>query len=403
MPNPAASDLLRSALAARGRGRDDEALGFLKRAVSLEPSSPQAHANLGSMLGLLGRHDRAADCFRRALALWPDYPQAHQNLGVALEHLRRLEEAAASQRRAIELRPDYPEAWHHLGNALRKLGDPAEAEGAHRRALGLRPDYADALGGLAAALSDLGRAEEAVPLLRRRVQLQPASAAAHSDLLVHLHFLDGVTPEQLFAEHLTWAETHGRASGDTGGRGWLNDPDRRLRVGYVSPDFRSHPVPRFFEPLLEHHDCRAVEIFCYSDVPPAREDGVTRRLRGYGHAWRDVAGLPDARVAEAVRRDRVDVLVDLAGHMANPRLTVFALRPAPVQVTYLGYPDTTGLGAVDWRVTDAAADPPGLTDRFHAEKLYRLGGCAGATAPPAAVRRSAHSRRRGRAASPSGA
>ncbi|HEX8915890.1 MAG TPA: hypothetical protein VF796_26285, partial [Humisphaera sp.] len=140
-------------------------------------------------------------------------------------------------------------------------------------------------------------------------------------------------------------------------------------------DFRTYPAPRFFEPLLAHHDRAAVEVFCYSDVPPGKADAVTDRCRAYGHAWRDVAGLPDAAVAARVAADRVDVLVDLAGHMANPRLTLFARRAAPVQVTYLGYPGTTGLATVDYRLTDSLQDPPGAADRWHAERLWRLDPC----------------------------
>jgi predicted O-linked N-acetylglucosamine transferase (SPINDLY family) len=197
----------------------------------------------------------------------------------------------------------------------------------------------------------------------------PNSPVAYANLLTALHFPDGVGPDEIYAEHLRWAERHARSHYPRGTPSFANDwrSARPLRVGYISPDFREYPASRFFEPLLAHHD-RAI-------VRPQHHDAVMRRCQAYGHAWRDIAGMSDERVERIVRDDQIDVLVDLAGHMANPRLTLFGRRPAPVQVTYLGYPSTTGLGTMDYRFTDSLHDPPGQTERWHTERLVRLDPC----------------------------
>ena len=148
------------------------------------------------------------------------------------------------------------------------------------------------------------------------------------------------------------------------------DPERRLRIGYVSPDFRSHPVSYAVMPLLSNHDHRQVEIFCYAEV--ACPDDVTERLRGCADVWRDTAGLTDEQMAGMVRQDRIDILVDLALHTASNRLLVFARKPAPVQVTFAGYPGTTGLSAIDYRLTDPYLDPPGANDSCYSEQSIRL-------------------------------
>src|SRR6185503_13109431 len=157
------------------------------------------------------------------------------------------------------------------------------------------------------------------------------------------------------------------------------DPDRRLRIGYLSADFRRHPVTRFVESVMANHDRRAFDIICYDDA--AIPDETNLRLRSYGDTWRDVNKLTDAELAALVRRHRVDILIDLAGHIANYRLPVFARKPAPVQVTYQGYPNTTGLSQIDYRITDSLIDPPGLTERYHAEKLVRIDPCCWAYHP----------------------
>ena len=185
----------------------------------------------------------------------------------------------------------------------------------------------------------------------------------------------------MFAEHCRWAEVHAEPLGrDVVPLSSDGDPGRRLRVGYVSNNFREHSVAFFVEALLASHDRSKVEIFCYADIMLA--DEFSGRLRRHSAQWRVITGQSDAQVAELIRQDAIDILVDLAGHTARNRLLVFARKPAPVQVTYLGYCNTTGLSAMDYRFTDALADSPGTTEHLHTEQLVRLPDCAWCYRPP---------------------
>ncbi len=218
----------------------------------------------------------------------------------------------------------------------------------------------------------MGRSAEALEHYRQAVELEPNNAAFHGNLLYLLNYLPSYDAASLFAEHRAWARRHADPLLDTAAP-HANDrtAGRRLRVGYVSPNFRAQAVNFFVEPILREHDRRQCEVVCYSDV--ARPDSVTARLRGYADHWRDVLGQSDEQLSELVRNDRIDILVDLTGHMGSGgRLLAFARKPAPIQVTYIGYQNTTGMLAMDYRLTDDYADPPGLTDAFHTERLVRL-------------------------------
>jgi protein O-GlcNAc transferase len=356
------------------RGRTDEGIEMLRRACELQPDAPESLHNLAYVLGIRGHHAEAAGLLERSLQLRPAQPQVLYNLGVARERAGQLAQAERAYREAIALTPDCVEAHNGLGNVLRRCGRNEDAVNCHRAAIRVRPDFADAYAGLAHACGELGRQSEATACRRRYAELRPDSAGAGSDLLYNLHYDPAVSPQEMFEEHRRWARRHAdpltaHAVPHHNDR----DPHRKLRVGYVSADFRAHPVARFQEPVLAHHDREAFEVFCYSDVQ--RPDAVTERLRSYADVWRDTHGLSDEQLAEQVREDRIDVLVDLAGHAAGNRLLAFARRPAPVQVTCNGYIDTTGMAAMDYRLTDALHDLPGISDRFHTERLVRLPAC----------------------------
>jgi predicted O-linked N-acetylglucosamine transferase (SPINDLY family) len=296
--------------------------------------------------------------------------EVHTALGRLLGRQRRFAEAERCYREAVRLRPADPDCVRLLGDALAGQGKVDEAAGQFRQALRLRPGDAATQHHLGAALLERGDLPEALAALREAVRLRPADLTMHSALLCALNYDPGLDTAALFAEHRRWGELHGKAPAPpphANGR----DPARRLRVGYVSPDLCRHPVARFLEPILAHHDRAAVEAVCYADV--AVEDAVTARLRSMAAGWRSTRGVPDDQLAALVRADGIDVLVDLAGHTAGNRLRVFAARPVPVQVSYLGYPNTTGLAAVDYRLTDAVADPPG-EPVGHTEELVRLPG-----------------------------
>jgi len=249
-----------------------------------------------------------------------------------------------------------------------------EAAAAHRHAVALRPAYADALAALGNVLMEQGLSEEGVDCLRRAAELAPA-AAAGSALLYTMHYLAGRHEPELSAAHIAWAARYAEPLGrDIAPHENDPSPERRLRVGYVSPDFRDHTVPRFFEPALDRHDRSRFEVVCYNDTHTP--DATTRRLQPKADIWRETRGMPHAALADLVRQDRIDILVDLRGHAGDNRMLLFARRPAPVQVSMVGYFNTTGQSAIGYRITDALQDPFGCTAAFHAESLVRLeAGC----------------------------
>jgi predicted O-linked N-acetylglucosamine transferase (SPINDLY family) len=255
------------------------------------------------------------------------------------------------------------------GDRLLAAGQPAAALDAYDRALAAKPGSGAAELGRAAALFDLWRVDEGVAAYARAHALQPASPAAHSAWLFHLHYPATAEADALAAAHRTYGA---RFPAPAAPARTDPAPERRLRIGYLSPNFSRHSVGYFVAPVLEHHDRDAFESVCYYLHP--RSDDATARMRGLAGRWRDAAAWDDDRLERAIRDDGIDVLVDLAGHTKLNRLPVMARKPAPLQVTWLGYPDTTGLPAIGYRITDAVADPPGAADARHTEKLVRLPG-----------------------------
>ena len=355
----------------RATGQIDDAIVAFRRALEIKPDYADVRNNLGNAFRDQGHLDEAIAAYHEALRLKPDYAIAYNNLGQTLEDQGQSDEAIAAYRRALQLDPDLAGAHSNLGNALKDQGRIEEAIAAYHRALQSKPDSAEAHGNLGIALVDQGQLKPAMAAYRRALELRPNFAAAHSNLLLGLHYLPDSDATNLFSEHCRWAEIHARPLAQPAARhGNDRNPERRLRIGYVSPDFREHSVAFFIEGLLAAHDREQVEVFCYADL--VREDGVSERLRQSAAHWRRITGQTDAQVSELIRRDAIDILVDLAGHTAHHRLLVFARKPAPVQVTYLGYCDTTGLSVMDYRITDALADPPGATEHLYTEQLVRL-------------------------------
>jgi predicted O-linked N-acetylglucosamine transferase (SPINDLY family) len=358
-------------MSAHQGGKHEVALDYIGRAIAINPAFAPFHNNLGLVYQVLGRFDEAEAGYRQALRLKPDYAVAHGNLATLLIEQGRLTEAVASCEEALRLRPDSADTLSPLGTALRKQGRLAEAVACYRRALELQPDRADTLDSLANALKDDGRLNEAVACFRRALTLEPDKAHTHSNLLFALHYMPGADPQSLLAEHRRWAQKHAEPLTATVRPHRVDrDPERTLRVGYLSPDFREHPVAFAIEPVLTAHDRQRFHIICYSDVK--WPDAHTHRLQALADDWRPLRGLSDEEAAERIRQDRIDILVDLAGHTAHNRMLVFARKPAPVQLAYFGYPNTTGLATMDYRITDAHADPPGLTEESYTEELIRL-------------------------------
>jgi predicted O-linked N-acetylglucosamine transferase (SPINDLY family) len=283
----------------------------------------------------------------------------------------KFDEALELYRHALRLNPDHAVTRNSLGAALRELGRLGEAEASLRRALCVKPDYADALGNLGIVLWHQARLDEALSHFRAALRIRPDAADIHSNLILTLNYHPGYDARAIQEECSRWNQQHAeplkKLSQSHSNR---PDPKRRLRIGYVSPDFRDHIDSLFIIPLLSNHDHGQYEVFAYANVP--RPDAVTQRLQGHVHVWRNTVGLSGQQVADLVRGDQIDILVDLELHVASNQLLVFARKPAPVQVAWLGYPGTTGLSTIDYRLTDPYLDPPGLFDQFYSEESIRL-------------------------------
>ena len=385
-------------------GRYDDVIYVAGRALELDPASALAHNNQGVALQALERAAEAETAYLKALEHTPDYPQALSNLGVVLQSTGRKEEAEASYRRAIELKPDYTQALGNLAALAQELGRSEEAEEMYRQVIALSPDYAEAYNNLGNLLQDKGRLEEALVNYRRTVEIAPKHRLAYNNMALALqdqgklaeaqagldrqvelapdfaeaqsarlrcyNFAPKWSPAEVCQAHRAWAAARAdqfRPEAETHANS--RDPERQLRVGYISPDFRVHSVAYFFQAILAAHDKANFHTICYANAP--QKDDMTAHLKELAGDWRESFNKKDEDVAAMIEDDKIDILVDLAGHTGLNRMLTFARRPAPVQLTYLGYCCTTGLEAIDYRLTDWHSDPKGQ-EEFHAETLYRL-------------------------------
>ncbi|HEY8748978.1 MAG TPA: tetratricopeptide repeat protein [Tepidisphaeraceae bacterium] len=364
-------------IALRSIGDLNQATAECRRAIALRPSFAPALNNLGILLHEQGDLSDAQAAFEKALAAAPDYPEAHNNLANVLRQAGQYKLAVGHYRRAVMLRPDYAAAHNNLGTALQQSGRPGEAMASYQRALELQPTLAEAHNNIGNLFKDQAELDEAIESYERATALSPNDPAPDSNRVYTMHFHPGYTAAEILQEHLLWNQRHAVPL-----RHLVKPhdsdpiPQRRLRIGYVSPDFRDHCQAMFTIPLLSNHDHKSFEIYCYADVP--KPDAFTARLQGYADTWRSIVGCTDQQVADLIRRDRIDILIDLSVHMSHNRLLVFARKPAPIQVTWLGYPGTTGLETIDYRLSDPYLDPMGARgeptahDNHYSEQTLRL-------------------------------
>jgi protein O-GlcNAc transferase len=334
--------------------RLDEAVSCYEQALQLKPNFPAACNNLGIARMKQGRSEEAGDCFRQALKLKPDHVDGFNNLATVLMSQGRLDEAVDNYRQALRVNPRYAEGYSNLASVLQSQNKLDESVDCFKEAIRLKPDFAQAHNNLAGVYLRLGRLDEALENFHQAMRLSPEMAPVRSSLLFCMNYDPHADPDDVFAEHRAWGREH-TPSIPAPPHHNVRDPDRRLRIGYISPDLRFHPLTRYLEPVLAHHDPEKVEVFCYAEGPFT--DAVTTRLQKLAHVWRWTSRQADAQIVDTVRNDKIDILVDLAGHTANNRLFVFAHKPAPIQVTWLGYMNTTGLAAMDYRLTDDVLDP----------------------------------------------
>ncbi len=349
-------------------GQFEAATASYRNSLEIKPDYVAAQINLGNVLRDRGLLDEAVASYRQALKIHPDFAVTHNNLCDILRVLGQYDEAAANCRRALELNPEFAEAHANLANIYKELDKSDEAIASFRQALRIKPDYGVAHANLGNLMLSLGRLPEAATSFRRSLEVSPGAPDVHSNLLFALNYHAGKHEDEIRAACREYDLRFNRWDGAPHPNERI--PQKRLRIGYVSPDFRRHAVAYFAEPILTQHDRTRVEVFCYAEVQ--REDDYTEHFRGLSDHWRSTVGLSDAEVERRIREDRIDILVDLAGHTRGNRLPVFGRKPAPLQITYLGFAGSTGLTTMDYRLTDFYADPEGDADNLYTEKLRRL-------------------------------
>jgi len=353
-------------------GRLDEAEAVFRRMVDGEAPTAAAYCNLGVILFKQGRAAHALEALQRAVSMRPGYAIALDNLGATLAMLGRFEEAEQSIRAALAVDERMPSAHNNLGTLLARRHDDAALD-CFDRALAIDSAFFDAHVQRATLLREQGRIADAVMGWRRAMTLAPATLSVWSNLLHTLLYSDDVSAEELLVWHRRFDKVVGFTSTDAAQTTVVPQraepaPTSRLRVGFLSPALRRHPVGDFTDQLFEHHDHSQIEVFCYHDS--VVDDDVSERLAAHVSRWVKTSGLNDDELVARIAGDELDVLIDLAGH-TGLRLRLLARRLAPVQATWLGYPATTGLSAIDYRVTDARADPAGR-EALNSERLARL-------------------------------
>jgi len=357
-----------------------EARAAYEQLLVRQPRHTVALSNLGYLLNEQGEYRSAIECLEQARQLLPADAAILNHLGNAYSGLVQNGRAIECYAQAVRLAPGMAEAWNNLAVAYRRAGRYQHALDGFDKVLAVAPDHIDALVNKGLVLQLCGQAEQADAWIGKALGLAPDQPWVISAYLYNLNYFH-TTPEPVASAHLRLAQRyleHAPAASVSAG---LPAKEECLRIGFVSPDFREHSVAYFFTALCHGHDPARMKLYCYADV--ARPDAMTESIRESVHDWRDINGLSPQEAERLIRQDRLDIVVDLAGHTESRMMEIFAGRVAPVQVTWLGYPNTTGLATMDYRITDAWADPVGESERYHSEQLVRLSGGFLCYQPPA--------------------
>lgn len=362
-----------------GAGRLGEAAKLCEK-LSLGGADPQAYSLLADIYARQGRNAEALAALQQTVEVSPADAAGHARLADSLLQSGRLDQALLHLKRAAELCPEDPKTLSNYAAILLRTQRNAEAEPYLRAALRINPKLPQLYTNLGSCLRAQGKIEESLSCYEDGLVHAPADPVMHSNYLMACQYstaLDGAAKK---LAHQAWAERHMiRGNSFAYREQACTLADAKLRIGYVSPDFRTHSVAYYLLPLLENHNRDEVDIYCYSNV--IRPDAMTQRLQKLSDSWCDASGMNDVELVRRISNDGINILVDLAGHTAGNRLQVFAYKPAPVQATWLGYPDTTGVPTIDYRITDALADPAGF-EKFCVEELLRIQGCFLCYEPP---------------------
>jgi predicted O-linked N-acetylglucosamine transferase (SPINDLY family) len=363
-------------------GKPGEAVEKMRKAVACQPDDPDALFNLGFALQRNIQRTESLQVYLDAERAGCDTADLHTNIGVILKDQERYMEAAQRFHKGFEHNPESHAAMNNLGAVCINLGLTTEAIECFQHALRLNPTMSAPHSNLGHMLKISGKAAEGMDYYLKGLKLDPENKEMMHNYLLSTLYQVTFSPQEIFEEHRKWG-VRLAAGIKSLPRRHVRDghPQGKIRIGYVSPDLCQHPVSFFAAPMMCGHDRGRFEVYAYADVHKA--DAVTARFRSAVDVWHDITEMKNPEVGELMQKDEIDILVDLCGHTAHNRLEVLAARPAPIIASYLGYPATTGMPGVDFRITDAIADPVGQTDAWHTEKLVRLDRCAWCFEPPA--------------------
>jgi predicted O-linked N-acetylglucosamine transferase (SPINDLY family) len=350
----------------------NSAIHYMKRSLHFNSGNADAYLALGIALQQTGLIDDAIRAFENVIQMNPNSAEAYFNLGNILKQKGQLDDAIAYFYKTVEMNPDFIHAYHGLAGALVTQWRLDEVITVCQRMLHMNPSDMLAYYILGNTLMTQGKLDEAEVCFRQAIQINPNELKSFQALLMLTSYHPKFDPLAILSEHLHFAKQFAdplssKFSPHTNDR----TVNKRLKIGYVSPDFKAHAVVNFIEPILMSHNRDHFEIFCYSDV--SSPDEVTNRIEKHADQWRSVVGMSYENVAGLIRKDGIDILIDLAGHTGGiNRILLFAYKPAPVQVTWIGYPSTTGLETIDYKIVDKMTDPVGTTEQYYAERLIRL-------------------------------
>lgn len=354
------------------RGRLKKALVLCKELYTKLPNNPRVLQGMGVLSFRNGESEAGEAYLQKAIELKPDYADAHFNLGNIHRSSYRLDKAETALRKALEIDPDHYKALAYLAPVLCKQKKWSEANLFCERAIALQPKSPEAYTAMGTIKLENGDSAQGLACLQKSLSIKPKNET-HSSILFNMNLLADYSQENIFRQSLAWGEKYAQPL-TAKARPHLNSilPDRKIRLGYVSGDFKFHPVSHHLKPVLAAHDADCFEVYLYSCFPYS--DKMTEELAGYARYYRDISTLTDEQAESVIRSDGIDILVDLAGHTAYHRLTLFARKPAPVQVSWLGYFNTTGMAAIDYILSDSVTIPPDQ-DQWFAEKVVRLPDC----------------------------
>jgi predicted O-linked N-acetylglucosamine transferase (SPINDLY family) len=361
-------------------GRIDQAIRLIQQAIQIYDSESAYHSNLAVFLARIGAFDQAIAHYQQALKLKPDDPGILNNLGMALYYQKDFKRGLECFTQALVIKPDYHEANIHLSMVYESLHQIDNAIACCQQVI----SQTDDCGQLAMAFNQLGnlylkksQIDAAIQAYQKALNNRTDCQQIWSNYLLVLNYDPNLTSEKIFNEHKRWGMQISQKISSQSFHANMPDINRPIRVGYLSPDFRMHPVSFFIEPLLKYH--QNIDVYCYADIQ--KPDQVTQRLSKYKNTWKNISGYCNAAVMDQIRKDGIDILVDLAGHTAKSRTDIFAVKPAPIQISYLGYANTSGLQTMDYLLTDACLDPV-ESNSFYTEKLIRIAPCFCCYQPP---------------------